>query len=522
MKANNPILTNYVLNELDPHERAQFEQQLSAAPQTALEVEQVRKFGRMLGSTLAQETAATLTHEQRAEILKAAGASPLANEKRKIVEGPSWWRTWEFGATAAACMVFGFGAYAIFDALTETRPRLAGSAQKQTGEMLIGIPRDDADSQHPRSASSANSSPAEPRLAGASSVPLASTTPPAGKLTVLSPHLELKVDASDYASISPSDSAPAPLNIGERTAIEKIPAGIRRNHGKPLPDSATEYTSSNSASPKTPLVAGKSLAAYAGGIFRDVASVPVSALLIPSGTASHAEIASSLKKNQLPRPEQVRIDEMLQAFSYEYRQASAEKPVALDLQTGPCPWNQNHRLLRVGIRTRLGGTREIVAENVGIAVEFNSATVASYRLIGYEGEAGKLSATARTRLYSSETITTLYEIAPANAAGHTAEDIATITLGHTLPGTKSERSLQVMAQDAGRTWATSDDDFRWAASVATFGMLLRSNSVGEQENWQRLGELFRTSSSAPLRNERAAFAMLAMKAATLAPASRGR
>lgn len=170
----------------------------------------------------------------------------------------------------------------------------------------------------------------------------------------------------------------------------------------------------------------------------------------------------------------------------------------------------------------MGGTREIVAEQIGTSVEFNRTLVASYRLVGYEGQGSSTAGPTRRSLISGETATALYEFVPATAMFKTTDDFATVSLNYTQPGSGAERSIQTGTRDTGKSWADCDDDFRWAASVATFGMLLRSSSVDEPENWKRLGELFRSSSSGAPRSDRTVFLNFVTKASTIANPRRGR
>ena len=521
MNANDPILTAYALDELEPHERAQIEQLLHENPTAAAEAERTRGLARMLGTTLANEPAGTLTPAHRAEILKAAGLNGEPAPKRNIVDGPNWWRTWEFGATAAACMVFGFGAYAIFDALTERRPKFATSTQTPQERMMIGVPGDDADSRAQREPNGANDAPAEVAVGAPSAAGNTNAASPVGKLTVFSPTVEPRVELPVPDPGASAGTNPATVQIGAPVAIEKTPKGIKRNPGKPIPASGP-YASAISGGLLNPQATGNSVSVSSAGVFQETARHPVSSFPIAIGTSSYAEISASLRKNQLPRPENVRIDELLNFFSFDYHQPSTGKPLTLDLEAGPCPWNAAHRLLRIGIRTRVGGTREIVAEQIGTSVEFNRTLVASYRLVGYEGQGNSTAGPTRRSLISGETATALYEFVPATAMFKTTDDFATVSLNYTQPGSGAERTIQTGTRDTGKSWSDCDDDFRWAASVATFGMLLRSSSVDEPENWKRLGELFRSSSSGAPRSDRTVFLNFVTKASTIATSRRGR
>ena len=87
MNANDPILTAYALDELDPRERAQIEQLLRENPQAADEADEVRKVASMLNSTLRMEPAAGLSEEHREAVLRAAGVLQMKPAPQAVIEG---------------------------------------------------------------------------------------------------------------------------------------------------------------------------------------------------------------------------------------------------------------------------------------------------------------------------------------------------------------------------------------------------------------------------------------------------
>ena len=162
-----------------------------------------------------------------------------------------------------------------------------------------------------------------------------------------------------------------------------------------------------------------------------------------------------------------------------------------------------HRLLV----DQVGGTLITIAKDVKIQVDFNPAQVAAYRLIGYENrllanadfdddtkDAGEIGA--------GHQVTALYEIVPVGvesslvrtaspsrfvetvASGDAdPETMLVVDLRYKLPNedvsTKFTRSL---LRPAGVTFDEASEDFRFAATVAAFGMLLRDSSFSGSAN----------------------------------------
>ena len=85
--------------------------------------------------------------------------------------------------------------------------------------------------------------------------------------------------------------------------------------------------------------------------FELVASNPLSTFSIDVDTASYANIRRFLvQNNQLPPPAAVRIEEMINYFRYDYRQPEGDVPFSVTTEVATCPWNTEHRLVRVGLK----------------------------------------------------------------------------------------------------------------------------------------------------------------------------
>src|SRR5213079_2839187 len=55
---------------------------------------------------------------------------------------------------------------------------------------------------------------------------------------------------------------------------------------------------------------------------------------------------------QMPPPDAVRIEEMINYFSYAYPQPTGADPFSITSEVTGCPWDLSHRLVRIGIQGR--------------------------------------------------------------------------------------------------------------------------------------------------------------------------
>ncbi|MFH6985151.1 vWA domain-containing protein [Marinoscillum luteum] len=145
--------------------------------------------------------------------------------------------------------------------------------------------------------------------------------------------------------------------------------------------------------------------------------------------------------------------------------------------------------------TEFGGTLFTIAKDVKIQVEFNPNVVQAYRLIGYENrklndedfnddkkDAGELG--------SGHTVTALYEIIPVGVKSNFTKEVDDLKYqSQTITGDTDElltvkfrykepdeNTSQLIEQPlANDSLFDEDENLNWAATVASFGMVLRDS-----------------------------------------------
>ena len=86
--------------------------------------------------------------------------------------------------------------------------------------------------------------------------------------------------------------------------------------------------------------------------FLAVGQNPLSTFSIDVDTASYAVVRRFLNDGQLPPDGAVRIEELLNYFTYAYAGPTDGKPFAANIELAQCPWEPTHRLARVGIKAK--------------------------------------------------------------------------------------------------------------------------------------------------------------------------
>jgi Ca-activated chloride channel homolog len=189
-----------------------------------------------------------------------------------------------------------------------------------------------------------------------------------------------------------------------------------------------------------------------------------------------------------------------------------------------------------------GGTLFTIAKDVKLQIEFNPAKVQGYRLIGYENrmlnkedfnndkkDAGDMG--------SGHTVTALYEVIPVGvesdflesvdplkyqsnktATGKTTShhgEIMNIKLRYKQPDADISRLLEHPVYDNQLAIAKTSDNFRFAAAVAQFGMLLRNSEFKSNSSFNNVLNLAKKAKGNDEEGYRSEFIRLVESARSL-------
>ncbi|MCF8225776.1 MAG: von Willebrand factor type A domain-containing protein [Bacteroidales bacterium] len=93
--------------------------------------------------------------------------------------------------------------------------------------------------------------------------------------------------------------------------------------------------------------------------FKNVVFAPLSTFSIDVDRASYSNVRRFVNMGKIPPVDAVRIEEMINYFSYDYPQPGNEHPFSVSTELSECPWNKTHQLLHVGLQGK-----EINKENL--------------------------------------------------------------------------------------------------------------------------------------------------------------
>ena len=93
--------------------------------------------------------------------------------------------------------------------------------------------------------------------------------------------------------------------------------------------------------------------------YKSVLHNPLSTFSIDVDRASYSNIRRFINQGQLPPVDAVRIEEMINYFSYDYPEPGNEHPFSVYKEIAECPWNKDHYLMHIGLKGK-----EIASESL--------------------------------------------------------------------------------------------------------------------------------------------------------------
>lgn len=114
--------------------------------------------------------------------------------------------------------------------------------------------------------------------------------------------------------------------------------------------------------------------------FLKVADNPLSTFSIDVDAASYSNIRRFLNNGQLPPAGAVRIEEMVNYFTYEYPQPENNEPFSINTEIADAPWNKNHKLVLIGLQGKKISTENLPASNLVFLIDVSGSMSSQNKL----------------------------------------------------------------------------------------------------------------------------------------------
>ena len=376
---DSPELTAFALKDgtFDPsvpgwaERRAAAEQAVARSVSLRAEIGEIRRMADDVETDLTREAIHRLSAARREAVL-AYARNPERGLPRRSSAGPSqdgnsgWQRFWfvvtrpamGYGLAAATALSIGLALWSAWPSEPGPSPAVA---------ILSG----------------GSNAPAEASLSISAdrSMPTQATATAADALLIAELREDLLRGKSPQAwgspgrsigSSSPSESPESPASVAALVAqVKRYKLAPSADSADVLSGSATPAASpaaelaqksqarqATSAPPATPAIQAKTSAPRPRAQttreipFQSAATTPRSTFSLKPGNTSYPQIRKALQEGQLPSPDAVRLEELLNYFSYDYPAPSGSDPVSAQVEVADSPWSPDHRLVKIGLQAR--------------------------------------------------------------------------------------------------------------------------------------------------------------------------
>ncbi|MCW8133870.1 MAG: von Willebrand factor type A domain-containing protein, partial [Planctomycetota bacterium] len=364
LNLDDPKLTAYALGELEPAEAAEIEKLLNEDEAARAFVDETRAFGRSLETELAKEAAPGLTPEQK-DAIADRSESPAARAPKKAGKAqarggvgkrpPS--NLWAIAILAAAMLLVGVLVFPLsesrrraFEAPAKNLTMVDSAFDAQEGQTGTAIPK---------AGYEFTTLPGERDLYQ-NPVPVPGPMTPTGiQESPIIVHEQEELQGDQFFELYLRRSQQQQQGLFANSALKNRQEAIEYLKGKKaagklnqkeveeadvilkrlqdhLPEQNTEAYNRIYENPFKP-VRGEDA---------------VSTFSIDVDTASYSNTRRHLNSGQLPPPDAVRIEELINYFGYDYAPPTDDVPFSANVEVAECPWEPAHRLVRVGLKGR--------------------------------------------------------------------------------------------------------------------------------------------------------------------------
>ncbi|ERJ12006.1 vWA domain-containing protein [Haloplasma contractile] len=112
----------------------------------------------------------------------------------------------------------------------------------------------------------------------------------------------------------------------------------------------------------------------------DVLTSPLSTFSIDVDTASYSNMRRFLNDGNMPQPDAIRTEELINYFSYDYNGPTGENPFSITTEVAPCPWNEQRQLAMIGIQGIKIDNEEFPPSNLVFLLDVSGSMNASNKL----------------------------------------------------------------------------------------------------------------------------------------------
>ncbi|BAY60060.1 von Willebrand factor type A domain-containing protein [Calothrix brevissima NIES-22] len=157
---------------------------------------------------------------------------------------------------------------------------------------------------------------------------------------------------------------------------------------QPLPSIAQEQAVNRPASPKLPAMRIRGIVSpepqpdrfntenynrIDDNAFHLVKNDPLSTFSIDVDTASYSNVRRFITQGELPPKDAVRIEELINYFTYNYPQPTGDRPFSVTTEVTAAPWNPQHKLVQIGLQGKRSESATLPPSNLVFLIDVSGS-----------------------------------------------------------------------------------------------------------------------------------------------------
>ncbi len=107
--------------------------------------------------------------------------------------------------------------------------------------------------------------------------------------------------------------------------------------------------------------------------FLDVKKNPLSTFSIDVDSASYSNIRRFINNKTIPPKDAVRIEEMINYFTYNYSEPTGKDPFSINTEISDCPWNKDAKLVKIGLQGKKMPTKNLPTSNLVFLIDVSGS-----------------------------------------------------------------------------------------------------------------------------------------------------
>lgn len=107
--------------------------------------------------------------------------------------------------------------------------------------------------------------------------------------------------------------------------------------------------------------------------FVEVAAEATSTFSIDADGGSYANVRRFLSTNTKPVADAIRTEELVNYFPLQYTDPTNGEPIAVNGEVSTCPWNDSHKLIRIGLKGRSIAKESLLPANIVLLIDVSGS-----------------------------------------------------------------------------------------------------------------------------------------------------